>query len=277
MLLVKTGRNLCCLCLVSLFSCLLALSPNCSLAESSHAVTSKRFTLYFGEPESRKPQADIDYDSLAKVTLSVLQQMADELGRVFEIQPQNRVVIRFLEPDEFRERTGAPAWTNAMYFGGEISIPITPELGVDVEELRRAVRHEYVHAVTAEISDQRCPAWLDEGVAQLVEGPANPILGPSLRSWMATNDPLPLSWLQDGFMGLNKELVPVAYAQSLFAARSLVRTSGYPAIRNYLQNLATGMDDETAFHTAFGKTRTEFETRLAAQLDRWSESSAEHP
>src|SRR5690606_26447433 len=118
-----------------------------------------------------------------------------------------KVVLRFLPPEEFRRQTGAPEWTSAMYFRDEITIPLTKSTAWERDELDRALRHEYVHAVIAELSEYRCPAWLDEGVAQLLEGQVNPLLGPALRRWIALNPAIPLDWLQNGFTTLDSGYV----------------------------------------------------------------------
>ncbi|OVE80380.1 hypothetical protein BVY02_00285 [bacterium J17] len=164
-----------------------------------------------------------------------------------------------------------------MYFRNEITIPLSANKGINPHELERALRHEYVHAVIAELSGHRCPAWLDEGIAQFIEGHANPLLGPALRDWISENHAMPLGWLKDGFTSLNSELVPAAYAQSLFAARSLVNTLGFSAVTKYLKLLKAGVPENRAFKRAFQKSKSDFEDSLTAQIERWARSSREDP
>lgn len=236
-----------------------------------------RFTLYFGASGTGS-EADLTFTrNVADQALAVLNATADEYSRTFGIQASKRVILKFLSPEEFRRQTGAPAWTSAMFYRGEISIPFTKARGMNVSELRRALRHEYVHAVFAEISDYKCPAWLDEGVAQLLEGQPNPLLGPALRKWAKANRAMPLDWLQNGFTTLDAEIVPAAYAESLFATRVLVEQFGYSSIVLYLRQLRLGVAEDEAFDRAFGKKRLTFERDIQSRLEAWVSSNEAHP
>ena len=249
--------------------------PRFSLSRPATAVETPRFTLYF---PSDNEDSGIPLDKLAKSTLEVLDDTYEELSQQFKVRPQQKVVFRFLTPEEFRNYTGAPAWTSAMYLRGEVSIPVSKEKRPNPIELRRAIRHEYTHAVVAELSGKHCPAWLDEGIAQMMEGDVNPLLGPALRKWSAANnEAMPLEWLQNGFMGLSDSIVPAAYAQSLFATRLIVERLGYSAILKYLSELKRGDAEQTAFQTAFGLPESEFEEKLAAHISRWASSSEVNP
>lgn len=234
-----------------------------------------RFTLYIGG--KAKPEEPINADQIAEQSLSILNKTYEELSRIFRAKPTRKVVLRFLSPEEFKRQTGAPDWTSAMYFRDEITIPLTRSTGWERDELERALRHEYVHAVVAELSDYRCPAWLDEGVAQLLEGKINPLLGPALRRWIALNPAIPLDWLQNGFTTLDSAYVPAAYAQSLFATRKLVRRHGFHAITHYLELLRTGLSERRAFEVAFKITKPEFEQELTREIRLWASSRQVNP
>ncbi len=239
------------------------------------SVETPRFTLYFPSAEQG---AGIPLDQLAKSTLSVLDDTYEELSAQFQIKPQQKVIFRFLTPEEFRKHTGAPAWTSAMYLRGEVSIPVSKSKRPNPTELRRAIRHEYTHAVVAELSGRRCPAWLDEGLAQMMEGDVNPLLGPALRRWTQDNsEAMPLSWLQNGFMTLSENIVPAAYAESLFAARSLVKKLGYSAVLGYLSALREGVAEPQAFRQAFGISERQFERQLTKEMNAWAQSGVMNP
>jgi hypothetical protein len=246
-----------------------------ALSRPSTAVETPRFTLYF---PSTKEDSGIPLDKLAKSTLEVLDDTYEELSQQFKVRPQQKVVFRFLTPEEFRRYTGAPSWTSAMYLRGEVSIPVSKEKRPNPVELRRAIRHEYTHAVVAELSGKRCPAWLDEGLAQMMEGDVNPLLGPALRKWNDGNkEAMPLEWLQNGFMGLNEQIVPAAYAQSLFSTRLIIDRLGYTAVLKYLDQLRKGETETDAFRVAFGLSSLAFEQKLALHIANWAKSSEVNP
>lgn len=270
-------------------------STTVSATEHNHSqelgthTNTPRFTLYFGDTEfspATQPNKVLfqtggyqapSTTELARVAIDTLNHSYEELVQLFDVTPSNDLVLKFLTPNDFQRETGAPAWTSAMYYNGEITVPINPRRSIDIRELSRALRHEYVHAVTAELSNQRIPAWIDEGLAQIIEGPPNPVLGPALRRWSTENLALPLSWLEDGFMSLDDELVPVAYAQSLLGARSIVNRYGYSAVKSYLTYLANGDEEPVAFELAFGVDKEEFQRHLNVQLKQWAASDAPQP
>ena len=193
-------------------------------AESRENQSEPRFILYFGTEKRTEPDIDsIQGTDLAEDALDTLTSTSEEFQRIFGIAQRNKVVLRFLSPNDFRRVTKAPEWTSAMFYRGEISIPLNPKRGLNSAELHRALRHEYVHAVVAEITNYRSPAWVDEGIAQLLEGQINPLLGPALRSWIKSNKAMTLKSLENGFTTLPPDLVPAAYAESLFATRTLIR------------------------------------------------------
>ena len=257
----------------------LFLSPFYAKAQTAQLLETPRFTLYFPTTASAssQPKPKKDVDDLAQNSLTILNTTYEHLKETFGIEPQTKVVLRFMTPKEFHKHTRAPTWTSAMFLRGEISIPLTSMKNVNMRELTRAIRHEYVHAVVAELSSKNCPAWIDEGLAQLFEGEINPLLGPSLRDWISENDALPMSWLQNGFLSLNEKLVPVAYAQSLFATRSLLRSNGFPSFKRYLDELGRGMPDDDAFTSACGISPRVFERQLTADIREWARSNRPHP
>ncbi|MFN8389201.1 MAG: hypothetical protein U0136_02790 [Bdellovibrionota bacterium] len=243
-----------------------------ALADSNKEPTlsTPRFTLFFDQGDQRSPEDPLFAKNVADQAINILNDTADEYSRVFGERPTNKVVLRFLSPEEFRRQTGAPSWTSAMFYRGEISIPMVKSRGINVTELHRALRHEYVHAVVAELSDYKCPAWLDEGVAQLLEGQPNPLLGPALRNWIKSNQAMPLDWLQNGFTTLDAQIVPAAYAQSLFAARTIVNTYGFKSIVTYFSKLREGKTETQAFSSSFGVDKRTFEEALNSQIKFWA-------
>jgi hypothetical protein len=180
-----------------------------------------------------------------------------------------------MEEEEFFELTGAPKWTNAMFFRGQIILPIAKSKPVDIENLNRSMKHEYTHAILSALSGGNLPGWIDEGLAQWFEGEESPGLRTALREWLKTNEPVSLSLLQGGFTKLKPEMVPAAYAQSLLATRLVADKYGFPAIANYFLLLRDGVEKEAAFETAFAISLKDFEAQLDRALKRWAAQGAE--
>ena len=261
-----------------LYAAIMFCPPPCTaLDDAAKTFSTPRFTLHVGANKTSSLGKSPYVDGVVDDSIQVLNDTYEELKRVFDATPHKRVYLRFLAPDEFQTETGSPAWTSAMYYAGEITVPLSLQESINFRHLKRALRHEYVHAVVAELSDSRCPAWLDEGLAQLIEGEPNPLLGPALRKWAKTSAPMSLDSLQNGFTLLDDSLVPAAYAESLFATRTLVNRRGFAAIRSYLTHLHENRPLAEAFELSFGEKQEAFEKQLAPQIVRWAESANQSP
>ncbi len=210
---------------------------------------------------------------------SVIQRLSTSLSdlhvqytRIFGEIPPLHTSIRLMEDEEFFRTTGAPRWTNALYYRREIIIPLKTDEPVDWENLSRAVRHEYTHAIVNALSGGRCPGWLDEGLAQWAEGGENPALRPALVKRLRTKGPLPLAVLQGGFTKLDNEIVAAAYAQSLYLARNIIRVYGFKRIADYFRQLRAGAAKEKGFLNAFSVSAESFEKAAGNLMARWAET-----
>lgn len=212
-------------------------------------------------PRELAPLADRISDSL-KLTHNFFSRLFGEI-------PAFSTAVRLMEEESFYERTGAPRWTNAMYYRGQIIIPLGVDKVIDLSNLHRSIRHEYTHAVIGSLSASRCPGWLDEGIAQWIEGDENPALRPALRGWLKNHKPVSLKLLQGGFTRLETAMVPAAYAQSLYAADWVVRIWGFAKIRAYLDALRNGESKSKAFQHSFRLSQEDFEKRLGNSLKSW--------
>jgi hypothetical protein len=210
------------------------------------------------------------WSETASSLITVLNTTHDHFTRLFADIPAFSTSIRLMDEDEFFELTGAPRWTNAMFFRGQIILPLSKGKAIDIENLNRSVRHEYTHAILSALSAGNLPGWLDEGLAQWFEGEESPGLRDALREWLKAHEPVSLNLLQGGFTKLKAEMVPAAYAQSLIATRLVAEKYGFPAIGAYFMLLRDGIDKDAAFRTAFNISPAEFEQEMGKALQRWA-------
>lgn len=214
--------------------------------------------LKISSPERWAPLVDRATASSTKVH----QDFEEYLGSI----PPVATSIRLIENSQFFRLTGAPKWTNAVYYRGEIMIPIESSNEINLKKFDLTVRHEFSHAIINALSGGRCPGWLDEGLAQWAEGSHNPVFRMSLRRWLLENQPLALGGLQKGFTELDYELASAAYAQSLFAAHQVIYTFGFKSLRVFFDGLRQGLEQGVAFERAFLMSEKVFERKLKRAL-----------
>ena len=212
-----------------------------------------------------------EWQSLGRELTSALQKTHAHFQNLVGEIPAFSTSLRLMGEETFYLGTGAPRWTNALFFRGQILIPLSKDSLQDLDNVTRSMQHEYTHAIVNALSGGRCPGWLDEGIAQWAEGAENPALRPALADYLRRSPPVPLSLLQGGFTKLETNMVAAAYAQSLLLARSVLDSFGFPALRSYLNKLRQGYDKNVAFIGAFGLSESQFEIRVGMQLKDWAE------
>lgn len=214
--------------------------------------------------------APSEWSDVAEDVSEEIRATHRQLITLFGSVPPFRSSVRLLNEAQFYDLTGAPTWTNAMFFRGEIIIPLAYGEPIDLENLQRSVKHEYSHAVFSSLSGGAIPGWLDEGLAQWLEGDENPALRRTLKSYLRTSEPVPMRLLQGGFTKLPQRMVPAAYAQSLLAVQAILKAYGVESVGRYLALLKRKVSTSDAFQAAFRISEQDFELRLAEALKVWA-------
>ena len=217
---------------------------------------------------------------LTKKLSILLERTHQQYTKIFGEIPTLTTSIRLIDEREFFKVTAAPEWTNALFYKNEIIIPIPENVAeIDLENIFRAVKHEYTHAVVHALSAGRCPGWLDEGLAQWSEGPENPALQLALLELLKKNRYIPFDKLQGGFTKLDVELVPAAYAQSLYVTKELLTQHGFSALRRFFKVLRHGYSKDAAFIAGFNMNEGLIENiairRIKARLNQRQISAAQ--
>lgn len=215
------------------------------------------------------------WEGIARNASHALKELHARYESLFGAIPAFTTTVRLLDEETFYLTTGAPQWTNAMFYKGQIVIPLPKKGAVDEDNLIRSIKHEYTHAVIHALSGGKCPGWLDEGLAQWAEGSENPALRPALLQWLAENQPVPLHLLQGGFTKLDARMVPAAYAQSLYAAQFVLENYGFERLSSYFRLLRQGTARSPAFSNLFKGGEGEFEKVLRHELGKVALSSLE--
>lgn len=214
------------------------------------------------------------WQNVGKSVERTIQETFRDISALFGTIPAVNSTIRIMEEETFFLATGAPRWTNALFYRGQVMIPLALDAEPDYENIYRAVRHEFTHALLHALSQGRAPGWLDEGLAQWAEGDENPALKPALHTWLTRAHPIPLNLLLGGFTRLDESMVAVAYAQSLFATNTLIQSFGFKKISRYFELLRDGVERSRAFQGAFALSEAAFEQELHGGLIRWASREA---
>jgi tetratricopeptide (TPR) repeat protein len=198
-------------------------------------------------------------EPLAREVLERLEAAYGRVGSALGAVPGQPVTVVLYTRQQFRDFTKLAAWSVAAY-DGRIRLPL--ESAMDRDDLDRVLSHELVHAIVAAVGGRTAPAWLSEGLATVLE----PAGSTEAESALAGTEALPgLTTLHQGFVGLPRQDVEIAYALAARAVRRLMADHGAPAIVSLLQDLRRGEPFASAFHRRIGTSYEEFAARVARE------------
>ena len=217
--------------------------------ESSH------FTLHYeGEQTS---------ESLRGQLLGTLDSEYDDLVRELGVEPRNSIPVILYTRQTFFDVTNAPSWSGAIN-DGKLRIPVQGVSSV-TPELARVLKHELAHSFIAQLSAGRCPQWLNEGIAQLVE-PKPLVSGNRLAEIFQAQQEIPLNAMEGSFVNLSSAQAVLAYAESLAAAQYINETYGMSDLQRILQELGRGSSTEAALRAILHSGYGDLEGELAKYL-----------
>ncbi len=145
--------------------------PRESKAETDFSQSeSNHFNLHF--------EGNATSESFRRGLLAALDSDYDDLERDLSYSPRNTIAVTLYTQQAFFDVTRAPSWSGAIN-DGKLRIPLSGVPNV-TPELARVLKHELTHSFISQMSSNRCPTWLNEGVAQLEEGKSSASNGRSL-------------------------------------------------------------------------------------------------
>jgi hypothetical protein len=123
----------------------------------------------------------------------------------------------------------------------------------------RVLRHELAHSFISSRTGNNCPTWLQEGVAQWLEG-GDPNRDDAGLASMARAGRLPsLLSLEAPFRGLSESEATLAYAQSLSAVAHILRKRGEGGVFRLIAALGDKIPSEEAMPVALALSYPEFQ------------------
>jgi tetratricopeptide (TPR) repeat protein len=201
---------------------------------------------------------------LAEDILNALETDYETLQSALQFTPAQPIPVVLYTGETFRDVTRAPAWSGAIN-DGRIRIPVegltsvTPELG-------RELRHELTHSFVWQMTDGRCPTWLNEGLAQWFEGRRSSQDARVLVSMYQQKKYIPLRDLEGSWMRFPTPLAAYAYAWSLAAVESIIANSGMYGIEALFTRLKEEDTGQMALERALQLSYSDLELQTVQYL-----------
>lgn len=132
-------------------------------------------------------------------------------------------------------------------------------------ELRRILRHELTHAVVDSRTAGNCPVWVQEGIAQFLDG--TDVVAVDRELARRDRDLVPLLRLEGPFASQDEAARRLAYQESASAVSYLMKRIGRPGLLFIIGRLGEGQPFDRALVEA-GLSYSELQKGWEAALGR---------
>ncbi|NLF98421.1 MAG: tetratricopeptide repeat protein [Candidatus Riflebacteria bacterium] len=227
--------------------------------DGSSSVEDRRFVVHFAG-DSR--------DDLGDITFEVLNEVFYQVTRSLNFHPDVKInVIFYLTEDYYKVSRD---WSAASAQGIKIMVPL--KSGYKSEEyVKGLLAHEFTHTIIHLRTNNRCPLWLNEGIAQYQEFAAANGSPDEMRS---DYNSIVENEFIDGGKVVKLNRVPAllnsssrkdvlrGYISSYLATRCLADYYGERAFDTILSSLGEGKSFEEAMIDATGRDMDHFQERF---------------
>jgi tetratricopeptide (TPR) repeat protein len=204
-------------------------------------------------------------DLVGDFLLPILEDAYATVGERLGYYPDHKITVILYTDQEFRAATDSPGWAGAI-FDGKIRIPIKGASD-STDLLEKMVIHEYTHAAVFDLAGQECPAWLNEGLAQSIEGaPVDEADAVVITYMKLKGANIPLADLTDSFTNMSPESAYAAYMMSLSATDFLIKKYGMSSIKAILAGIKGGQTIDGAMQAVLLISLDDFVDRWAVYL-----------
>jgi hypothetical protein len=191
---------------------------------------------------------------LARDVLHTLEGHYQQMESALNYTPPEPIGIVLYTEQGFADITRAPEWVGALN-DGRIRVPVQGLTGM-TPELSRVLRHELTHSFIQQKTHGRAPTWLQEGIAQWMEGKRSDESAAVLVQIYEQGHAAALSKLEGSWLGLSEDVVRYSYAWALANVEFIVQADGMGDIEKILDRVAAGRSSEEALrevlHSDYG-------------------------
>ncbi|HME11327.1 MAG TPA: tetratricopeptide repeat protein, partial [Candidatus Acidoferrum sp.] len=161
---------------------------------------------------------------LARDVLKTLELHFAAIESELNFTPPDSIGVILYTQQAFADITKAPGWVGALN-DGRIRVPVQGLTSM-TPELSRVLKHELTHSFVGQKTRGRAPTWIQEGLAQWMEGQRSSQNAAALTQIYAAGHASSLGHLEGSWMGLNSDQAAYAYAWALANIEYIIETDG---------------------------------------------------
>jgi tetratricopeptide (TPR) repeat protein len=193
---------------------------------------------------------------LQEYAVPLAHQALDTLSARYEFRPRGPILVEiFPKHDDFAVRNaGLPGMIGALgaCFGRVVTMDSPKARPPGEFQWEATLWHELAHVVTLQMSNQRVPRWLTEGISVYEEKRARPEWGREMDVEFARllnrGEAIKLRDLNAAFQ--NPRTISLAYFEASLLVEHLVTAFGEDGLRRLLRAYGQGLETDAALKTA---------------------------
>lgn len=214
--------------------------------------------------------------------LKLLHEAKQVLCEKYGLELDQKITVEiFPNPDDFAVRTfGMPAVSGylGVCFGKVITANSPASQAEHPTNWQSVLWHEFCHVVTLELTKNKMPRWISEGLSVYEERQKNPLWGetmiPQYRDMILKGETTPISELSSAFLNPKSSLhIQFAYYQSSMVVDYLIDEFGFDAMQSILNDLRIGIPVNVAIERRtkiLGELEQDFAKFLNAEAENFS-------
>jgi tetratricopeptide (TPR) repeat protein len=182
--------------------------------------------------------------ALAREILRALEAHFSAIESELGYTPPEPIGVILYTQEAFADITRAPGWVGALN-DGRIRVPVqgltqlTPALSL-------VLKHELTHSFVRQKTQAAAPTWVQEGLAQWMEGKRSGFNAPVLLQVYDAKQAMSLKDLEGSWMGLQNQVAAYAYGWALANIEYIVQVDGMSDVGRILDRIAAGEPTELA-------------------------------
>ena len=193
---------------------------------------------------------------LAEDVLRTLETEFEDISSTLNYVPPEPIGVVLYTNQAFMDITRAPSWVGALN-DGRIRVPVEGLSSVN-DELARVLKHELTHSFVGQKTGGRCPVWLQEGIAQYMEGKRSRNAAATLSTAYERHMDFSLTAYETSWLNLPRDTAATAYAWSLAVVETIVEQDGMDDVGRILDRIAAQSTTEDAvravLHDSYAQT-----------------------
>jgi tetratricopeptide (TPR) repeat protein len=182
--------------------------------------------------------------ALARDVLRTLEAHFSAIESELDFAPPDSIGVVLYTQEAFADITRAPGWVGALN-DGRIRVPVQGLKEV-TPELSRVLKHELTHSFVRQKTRGRAPTWVQEGLAQWMEGKRSGGDAGLLTQINQEGHATSPAALEGPWMRLKSDEAAYAYAWALANIEYIVQADGMGDIGRILERIASGSSTEAA-------------------------------